>query len=66
MMVRSAGLDLSLAAWALLVGAVFIVPFVCRTNCWMELELVARYVYLGVVTVGLIGLAFRALRIVKR
>jgi hypothetical protein len=67
MKIRSIGLDPILGLWVLLVGAAFIVPLVCRANVdFAELELMARYVYLGVVAVGLIGLAFRALRIVRR
>lgn len=57
--------DLSIGAWVLLAGAAFIVPLVWSFE-WPELELVGRYVYLGVVTGGIIGLALRAARMVRR
>jgi|GEM_PF-2642224 len=64
---KSAGLDVVVGVWVLLVGAVFVVPFVWPDGAdWTELELVARYVYLVVVTAGVIGLALRARRIVRR
>ena len=60
-------LDKAVGAWVLLAGAAFIVPFVWPDGAdWTELGLVARYVYLVVVTAGVVGLALRALRMVRR
>ena len=60
-------IDLIVGTWVLLVTAAFIVPLVCCEGAgWTELELVARCVYLVVVTAGVIGLALGALRIVRR
>ena len=54
-----------IALWALLAGAWFVVPPVfCAQG--MELELVGRYVYLVVVTISVIGIAFRAIGVIKR
>lgn len=64
---KSAGLDVVVGLWVLLVTAAFIVPLVCCEGAgWTELELVARYVYLVVVTAGVIGLTLGALRMVRR
>ena len=58
-------LDVAIALWVFVVGVAFIVPLFLRVG-QLELELVGRYVYLGVVSVGLIGLALRTMHIAKR
>lgn len=62
---RSVCLDAAIALWIVVVGVAFIVPLVFGAER-LELELVGRYVYLVVVSVGLIGLALRTMRLVKR
>lgn len=51
-------LDAAIALWVLFAGSAFILSTVFGGG-WAELAAVARYVYAGVLAVGLIGLAVR-------
>ena len=55
-------LDVAVGLWVIFAGAAFIVPNMLGGG-WLELELVARYVYVVVLAAGLIGLAVRYLRL---
>lgn len=57
--------DAAVALWVIITSAAFIVPLIFCVGR-LELELVGRYVYLGVVSVGLISLALKATRTIRR
>lgn len=57
--------DILLSIWILLAAVSFFAPLLLIAGS-VELELVGRYVYLCVVATGLVYLAVRALRAVRR